>query len=665
MENRSLFKAKAFAEILKNATIQINPGRPFQQGLDKTQSLAKQRYLWWQEEVATDATLRELQEESNRANRLGAYSAVADFSHTTPNTKTLLRYGLRGVVEQVLPNTILRESAEICFYAMADYCLRLAEQEGVSPENAKVLRHLSTNAPRTLYEAMQLLSLYFYLHDFIGGTRIRTLGRLDEVLLPFYRADRAQGMTDAQVKELLEAFFTELWNMNVLYDLPFCIGGIGEDGTETTNELSYLIVEAYDACHIYSPKIHVRVSKQTPVNFIKRVLACIRGGNSSFVFANDEVCVPMLQNYATLSEARSYVPIGCYEPSVFDKELPCTGNGYLNLPKAIELVFTNGVDHATGEALGLQTGEIDSFDEFYQAVKKQIAHFIERSMVYVCEAEKHYYRVNPDPILSTLLSPCAQSGVDVYDAGAKYNNSSLQICSIGSLSDSIYAVKYLVFDQKKVTFAQLRDILMANWEGHEDLRLEMQQLPQKYGNNLQEVDDIAADISAYCASLINGKPNSRGGIFKAACFSIDRCFRAGKVTMATPDGRKAGQPLSKNLGATTGMDRKGLTSMILSAVKTKPSLFPNGSVLDFVLHPSAVAGEDGLDAFYSLLNVYFSLGGYAMHGNVFRADDLKAAQENPDQYANLQVRVCGWNAYFVNLTKDEQDAFIKQAENAL
>jgi formate C-acetyltransferase len=216
-----------------------------------------------------------------------------------------------------------------------------------------------------------------------------------------------------------------------------------------------------------------------------------------------------------------------------------------------------------------------------------------------------------------------------------------------------------------LTFEQLGDILRSNWEGQEELRQQMLNHPVKFGNNIEEVDAIAEDLAIYGASLINGKPNARGGIFKAANHTIDNCFKYGKKTMATPDGRLAGEPLSKNNSAVTGMDRKGITGLIHSAVRLRPNLFPDGAVLDFVIHPSAVAGEDGLDAFLSLIKVYFDKGGVVMHGNVFRAEDLKAAQIEPEKYANLQVRVCGWNVFFVNLSKEEQDAFIKQAEGAI
>jgi formate C-acetyltransferase len=272
--------------------------------------------------------------------------------------------------------------------------------------------------------------------------------------------------------------------------------------------------------------------------------------------------------------------------------------------------------------------------------------------------------INPDPILSAMLSPCVEKGVDAYAGGAKYNNSSYYISTLASFTDSVVAVKKIVFAEQRMTFQELGNILKANWKGNEKLRLEMLKSPEKYGNNIAEVDEIAVEFADFAAKLINGKPNSRGGIFKAGNFSIDFCFKNGKRTMATPDGRMAGEPLSKNLSAVTAMDKKGITGLINTVTKMNLSDFPDGSVLDIVLHPSAVQGEDGLDAFWGTLKTYFAKGGLALHGNVFNVEDLKKAQQNPNEYANLQVRLCGWNVFFVNLSKEEQDAFIQQAENA-
>ena len=234
---------------------------------------------------------------------------------------------------------------------------------------------------------------------------------------------------------------------------------------------------------------------------------------------------------------------------------------------------------------------------------------------------------------------------------------------IGTLTDSVCAVKELVFDKKLVSFERLGEILLADWEGEEELRQKALSGPHNYGNDDPFADEIMVEFTDLFGSLVTGKENGRGGRFKASCFTINRYVYDGKTTLASPCGRKNGEPLSKNLCATTGMDRQGITALINSVGKIDYTKFPTGSVLDVILHPSAVQGQWGLEAFYTLLKTYFDLGGMAMHGNVFDSKVLRAAQADPTKYATLQVRVCGWNAYFVNLSLPEQNDFIKKCEN--
>jgi len=344
-------------------------------------------------------------------------------------------------------------------------------------------------------------------------------------------------------------------------------------------------------------------------------------------------------------------------------EIGCSDNGGVNLAKAVEAVFNRGKDLRSGELCGIDTDKISSYDEFLAAIKAQIRHMTEQAMSYIRQIERHYGEINPDPLLSSQYDRSVERGVDVYEGGAKYNNSSLYFYSIASLVDSVCAVKKLVFDEKRYSFEELGEILRKNWEDHEKDRATALRLPEKYGNQDPLADSLSVEFSEYFAELVNNKPNSRGGVFKAAMYTIDQCFYLGERTMATPDGRKAGETLSKNLCATVGMDRHGITALINSATKIDHSKFPTGSVLDIMLHPSAVSGDEGLDAFYSIILTYFARGGFAIHGNVFDSSTLKKAQKDPQNYRNLQVRVCGWNAYFINLTKAEQNAFIKQAES--
>lgn len=668
-------KAKTFELIATRSRIAIDPYDIFQEKLCGYGIMQKQRSFW--EKTVTDKYLAEEKAKVKQAgDKFGSHRGESDYGHTSPNSKLLLEVGLIGLLDRVNTadendglsdkQTVFYESCKTVLKAMMHVANRLADTvEPYNTENAKALRAIAVSAPSNIYEAMQLLVLYFFMHEYVAGTRVRTLGRLDVLLTPFYENDIKNGIyTKHEIKEMLRFFLHKFWVAKVPFDLPLCLGGLDENGNEVTNEVTYLIAETYNELDIHSPKIHIRVSKKTPDSFLKLVLSCIRGGNSSFVFVNDDVTVKALMTVGIEEkDALNYVPIGCYEPAVWGVEIGCTGNGWINLAKAVEYAITNGIDLKSGIHAMSGRGEIKTFDDFVSAVKFYISQMCEQALDYISKLERFYGETNPDPILSSMYDESIRQGVDVYDGGAKYNNSSMYFYFIATLIDSLTAVKRLVYDEKLISFDGLCLLLQNNWQGGEKLRLHAFNLKEKYGNNDPLADRLTTEITDFCASLVNNKPNGRGGVFKAALFSIDKYVTLGEKTMATPDGRLAGEILSKNLCSTVAMDRNGITALINSVTKIDHSKFPNGSVLDILLHPSAVSGDDGLEAFLSILKTYMSNGGFALHGNVFDAEILKKAQKEPQKYATLQVRVCGWNAYFVNLSKSEQDAFIKQAEN--
>ncbi len=675
VSSKALCKAKTFELIAHKAPIALDTEDIFQDKLMGAKIMINQRKKW------DDAAKAKYLAEESAEMRLmwkecGAYHGTGDYGHTSPNSELLLNVGIVGLLNRVDEaskreglNDSQKEfylSCHIALEAMIHVAKRLSQAIApYSPENAAALENIANGAPQNTYEAMQLLILHFFLHDYVCGTRIRTLGRLDALLYPFYRRDIESGRyTRDEITEMLKYFLYKFWVAKVPFDLPFCIGGIGTDGNEVTNEMSYMIVDTYNSLNIYSPKIHVRVSEKTPASFVKLVLSCIRDGHSSFVFVNDNIGIKSLTQVGIEErDAMNYVPIGCYEPAVWGMEIGCTDNGGVNLAKAVEAVFTRGKDLKSGAVCGIDTGVINSYNGFIDAIKAQISYMSRRCLSYIRKLEGYYSEITPDPILSGQYDMSVQRGVDVYEGGAKYNNSSLYFFSIASLVDSVCAVKKLVFDDKICSLEELGEILKKDWEGHERERAIALRRSEKYGNGNPEADRLTVEFSDFCADLVNNKPNARGGVFKAAMYTIDDCYYLGKRTMATPDGRKAGEPLSKNLCATVGMDRHGITALINSVTMLDHSKFPTGSVLDIMLHPSAVSGEDGLDAFYSIILTYFTKGGFAIHGNVFDSSILKKAQKDPKKYSTLQVRVCGWNAYFVNLSEVEQNAFIKQAES--
>ncbi len=674
---KPILKAKMFELVLEKSRIAIDKDDVFQDkifdGNKGERTVANLRFRWYNE--VCEKYLKEENIKIAEAFEAGAYKANSDFGHTSPNSALLLNIGFTGLLDRVNryysrdsltdKQKTFYESCKIMLEAVISFIKRLAKETAkVNAENANALNNIAKGVPSNIYEAMQLLIIYFFLHENVCGTRVRTLGRLDVMLYPFYKNDMANGTySKSEIKEMIKFFFNKFWCARVPFDLPLCLGGVDENGREVTNELSYLLVETYNEMNIHSPKIHIRVSDETPEDFIKNVLRCIRGGNSSFVFVSDNAAVKSLMNVGiTEKDALNYVPIGCYEPAVWGKEIGCTGSGGVNVAKAVEFAITGGVDLKSGKQISVKTGKIKTYDDFVSAVKKHIKFMTESGMEYIKKIERYYGEINPDPLLSCMYDRSVKTGIDVYEGGAKYNNTSYSFYCTASLVDSVCAVKRLVFEEKRVSFDELCEILKSNWEKNERLRMIAKNIPEKYGNGNSAADEITKEFTDYFAFLVNNKPNSRGGVFKASLYTIDYFVYYGEHTMATPDGRRAGEVLSKNLCATVGMDKNGVTALINSVTQINHSDFPNGSVLDIVLHPSAVMGEEGLCAMYGILKTYIKKGGMALHGNVFNPEDLKRAQQNPEQYKNLQVRVCGWNAYFVNLSKAEQDCFIKQAD---
>ena len=550
--SRARVKADTFAFLAERAPIAITPEDIFQEKLfsgdlmKRQQSRAvaavKKKYLPAESETVAKAW-REAY----------AYTGNVDFGHTSPNSRALVSLGLSGLFARVNAAAAReglsekqKEFYDTCatvLHGMMRVTERLADAiEPYSTENAKALRAIATRAPETTYEAMQLLILYFYLHEYVAGTRVRTLGRLDLLLTPFYEADLATGRyTREELRELFRYFLFKFYSMNVPFGLPFCIGGMDEKGADVTNEVTYLIVDVFDELNIHSPKIHVRVCDGTPRALALKVLDCIRRGNSSFVFVNDRVAVEALSRIGLREDAWDYLPIGCYEPAIWGKEIGCTGNGGVSLGKVAEFLFTGGRDHASGVAYGIDTGVPATYEDFLEAVKKQIAYMAEKGMNYIVELEKHYGECGPDPILSMQYDESVARGVDVYEGGAKYNNSSFYYYSIATLVDSIAAVKRLVYEEKVLSFAELGEALKSNWEGREDLRIRALRLEEKYGCSGSVADEITVWLADYCASLTNNRPNGRGGVFKASCFTIDDCYPMGERTMATPtaDGRES------------------------------------------------------------------------------------------------------------------------------
>ena len=516
------------------------------------------------------------------------------------------------------------------------------------------LRHLAQKSPQTLAQAMQLILLFYYLQTELDTVRIRSLGGLDRLLYPFYKNNLESGRyTKEQLEEITKYFLWKIFCMKVVANLPFYICGMDENGQDATNEFTYFLLERYRELDIYDPKIHIMYHENIDKSVLKLVLEMIREGKNSFVFINTRLASKALENIGVLEEdAKKVIVYGCYEAAAEGTEVPCTCGGMINLAKAVEMSISSGEEFAT-------------FDEFYQDVIRQLEEYTIVCMDTIAAYEPHYKDICPSMIMSPTYKNSRETGIDVYSGGAKYNNTSIVGAGLATLVDSLIAVKKVVFEDKHKTLDEFRSILLSNWQQDENLRLLIKKKYSKFGNNDNEADILATEIYNRFSALINGRKNGRGGVFRCGMFSVDWRFWMGEKTGATPDGRRSGEPLSKNLAASMGQDKNGVTAYLNSLLKLDGEQCPDGYVADVVLHCSAVKGEEGMTAFKSLLTTFMKKGGFSVHFNILNPETLLYAQKEPEKYQNLQIRLCGWNVRFVDLDKAQQDEFIKQSANGM
>lgn len=674
-----LRRARVTACLLDHAQIEILPCEVFTDQL-RIESIFSD--VSRENNLEARKTIEEELKKTDAAHVARAFQGMSDFGHTCPDWRALLHLGFPGILNRL---KAAREQAAEEQLEFFDSCimvyeailralrrmanaaeLRAAEHPRLH-DMAENLRALADHAPETLYQALQLSYIYYFVQHDVEQAKLRSLGRFDLMYQPFYEADVAAGrLTRESAKELLQYYMYRWSARNVVANIPMTLCGRDEQGREVGSDFTRLLLEAYGELNVTSPKFQIRVTPGMREDILTDVLSLIRKGNSSFVFCNDDVVERALIRLGhTPEDARDYVMIGCYESGSMGRELPCTCSGYMSVPKAVEYALNGGVDRMTGEQYGLPTPpEYATFEEFEAAVHDQLRHLADQCMQRIRLFESIYPKVFSCSSMSATMEHCLEVGNDVYYGSAKYNYTSINPFGWGTAADAMAAVRYLVYEQKRVTLPELNEILQNNWAGQELLRRIVLKHAPKYGVDDPRADQLAEGLIRTVADHINNQPNGRGGCFRTGGFSIHLRYEYGKLTGASADGRLAGEPYSKNLSATLGMDTEGATGMIQSATCFDGTLLPNGTVLDLVLHESAVSGSDGMAAMLSLVRTYMKRGGIAIQFNVLSADTLRQAQAHPERYPTLQVRLCGWNVLFVNLSKEEQDELIRQAESA-
>lgn len=595
-----------------------------------------------------------------------AYTGYCDFGHTSPRWEDVISLGIYGLRQRILEYRNLHTEADaLAFYdqllSVYDAALEFMQRAATvaagcnKPEISAGLSALCQRPPQTLFEAIQTSIVYYSLQQYFDGTKLRTLGRLDQLLYAFYQ----QEDPDA-AKVLIQNFLLEIDSFRADANIPFAIGGTDTEGHDLCNPLSYALLDGYLRANTTETKLHILCTPDTPEDLLRAAFAGIRKGKNSIVFMCDGQIISALERLgANHEDAVNYHVVGCYECGA-NEEITCSCNARVNLPKALEFALNRGKDMLTGEQIGLKnSGQFATFDDLIREYYRQVSYLCACAMDLTNQYEAKYHQLHGAPIFSATYRTALERAGDLYcDHSAKYCNSSLNGQGLATAVNSLAAIRKLVYEDKTHTLQKLVQILKNNWQGFEPLRLYIKNKFPKYGNGDAAVDRLASSLVAHLASTVNGHPNAKGGIYRLGLFSIDWRWAFGEKTAASADGRVNGEPLSQNSGATFGTDKHGATAHLRSVASLDTVGTPNATIVDIDLHLSAVQGENGLNALVSTLKTHFSMGGFAVHYNILDKETLIKAKENPENYPNLQVRLCGWNVLFSTLTDREKDEFI-------
>ncbi|MDR3600740.1 MAG: glycyl radical protein [Desulfosporosinus sp.] len=546
---------------------------------------------------------------------------------------------------------------------------------------AEICAFVPAHAPRNFWEALQA---YWFVH--LGViTELNTWdafnpGRLDQHLNPFYKRGLAEGtLTEEQAKELLECFWVKFNNQPAPPKVGVTAaesgtytdfaninsGGLKADGSDGVNEVTYLILDVIDEMRLLQPSSNIQLSKKNPDRFLKRATRIIRKGwGQPSVFNADAVVEELLRQGKSIEDARQGGTSGCVETGAFGKESYIL-TGYFNLPKIFELAMHNGLDPRTGQQLGLATGDprdFSSFAELFAAFKTQLHYFMDLKVKGSNIIERLYATYMPSPFLSMLIDDCVAKGKDYNDGGARYNTNYVQGVGLGSLTDTLAGIKYHVFDQRDLTIDQLLRALEDNFSGHEAVRLQLINKTPHFGNDLDYADELMVDIfNAYYAE-VNGRPTTKGGVYRINMLPTTCHVYFGSVLGATAEGRRAGEPLSEGISPVQGTDRLGPTAVIKSASKLDHAR-TGGTLLNLKFTPQVLEGEAGIEKLAQLVRSYFKLGGHHIQFNVVDAQTLRAAQAEPEKHRDLIVRVAGYSDYFCDLSEALQEEIITRTEH--
>ena len=737
-------------------TVETRSADPFYIS-EETKSRLHEAYKYWKGKTTSELALEYMSDNTKLAMEHNIFTPGNYFyngvGHVTVDYGEVLAIGFEGIIKKAekaleqcregdgdyarrttFLRAVIKSLNAACEYAER-YALLALEQAKTETDPARkmelaLIASNCANVPRkgasSFYEACQSFWFVQMLLQTESSGHSISPGRVDQYMYPYYKKDIESGkLTREFAQELIDCIWVKLNDLNKVRDAAsaegfagyslfqnLIAGGQNSEGIDVTNDLSFMCISASMHVMLPMPSLSVRVWNGTPHEFMLRAAELTRTGIGLPAYYNDEVIIPALVSRGlTLEDARDYNIIGCVEPQKSGKTEGWHDAAFFNMCRPLELVFSNGMDN--GVQIGPKTGEIslfDTFEKFYDAYKAQMEYMIELLVNADNSIDCAHAERCPLPFLSSMIEDCIGRGKSVQEGGAIYNFTGPQGFGIANMADALYAVRELVYKQRRYTIDEFADALRNNYGEpmpplaseqmttlivkklvesgrkinekdiagiytqvrdnvtapekkafYDKLRADIDELP-KFGNDDLEVDMFARDVAYTYTKPLERYSNPRGGMYQAGLYPVSANVPLGAQTGATPDGRLAGTPVADGVSPAAGRDVNGPTASCNSVARLDHFIASNGTLFNMKFHPSALKGKSGLEGFVALIRGYFAQKGMHMQFNVVSRETLLEAQKNPDKYRSLVVRVAGYSALFTTLSRSLQDDIINRTE---
>ena len=623
--------------------------------------------------------------------------------HFTMNHERVLAQGLRGVMDDAQQKLasfspedrknekgIFYEAVLCSCFAVISFARRYSELAAKmaaresDPDRAAELREIARVCSRvpehpaeTLHEAVQSLYFIHLVAQIESGGNSISLGRIDQILFPYFQKDVEAGRGSKELaRELVAMLFiktNEIWNVLEEAFIPggegtegkttqnVTVGGVGPDGRDATNDMSYIALDAYADVRTVQPNFGVRIAPDCPAELMRRAVEYDRDGVLMHFFNDEAIIRSLIRGGHALEDARNYGMVGCLEPNAQGKTFGSTFAVQFSGIKCVELALSNGIDNIFGYPSGIESGDpsaFKNFEDLWDAYDRQVRHFINQMVRGMEVLDKTIAETVPSPFASSMVEGCLEKGLDLTRGGALYNSTGVQFMGFANVVDSLYAVKKAVFEDRLFTMADLTNWLAQDWQDVEDKRVYFLNRIAKYGNDNDDVDAMAIRVMNHFCDVLSPYRNFRGGSFWPGIFSVGFHITMGAFTAATPDGRFAGDVLGNGITPTTGNAAAGPTAVMNSVVKLPVTRVFNGVNLN-IRFPGKKISTDNLTA---LINTYFTRGGTQVQFNMVDSAILREAQQHPEKHRDLFVRVSGYSAEFIGLSEIAQDEIISRTE---